>query len=83
MCNTLYPICQSWVHAFTSHLFTAGMQSTQRIESINVIVHKAILIMAEVVKFLDSKQMCESVLYKCEMITLENAIIFNDDQMDV
>jgi len=25
--------------------------------------------------------MCESVLYKCEMITLENAIIFNDDQM--
>ena len=27
------------------------------------------------------KQMCESVLYKCEMISLENAITFNDDQM--
>ena len=27
------------------------------------------------------KQMCESVFYKCEMITLENTIIFNDDQM--
>ena len=27
------------------------------------------------------KQMCESVLYKCEMISLENANHFNDDQM--
>ena len=135
MRNTLYPIRQSWVRAFTSRSFTAGMQSTQRVESINAIVHKAISsssTMAEVVEFLDSrmqkedlnksfmawkyksttfhqpfvvenffsninglikkylsphivevihKQMCESVLYKCEMITLENAIIFNDDQM--
>jgi hypothetical protein len=135
MRNTLYPIRQSWVRAFTSRSFTAGMQSTQRVESINAIVHKAISsssTMAEVVEFLDSrmqkedlnksfmawkyksttfhqpfvvenffsninglikkylsphivevihKQMCESVLYKCEMITLENAIIFNDDQI--
>ena len=27
------------------------------------------------------KQMCESVLYRCEIISLENANNFNDDQM--
>ena len=44
------------VCAFTSHSFMASMQSTQRVESINAIVHKAISsssIMAEVVEFLD------------------------------
>src|ERR1700722_14604400 len=42
MCNKLYPVRQSWVRAFTSRTFTAGMVSTQRVESINAIVHKAI-----------------------------------------
>ena len=27
------------------------------------------------------KQMCESVLYRCKMISLENANSFNDDQI--
>jgi hypothetical protein len=135
MCNKLYPVRQSWVRAFTSRTFTAGMVSTQRVESINAIVHKAIssgLTIAEAVEFLDSrmqkeelnnsfmtwkyksttyhqpfvvdnffsninglikkylsphiveeihKQMCESVLYRCEIISLENANNFNDDQM--
>jgi hypothetical protein len=135
MCNTLYPIRNSWARAFTSRIFTAGMQSTQRVESINAIVHKAISsssTMAEAVEFLDSrmqkeelnksfmewkyksttyhqpfvvdnffsninalikkyfsshiveeihKQMCESVLYRCEKISLEDANNFNNDQM--
>jgi hypothetical protein len=129
MHSTLYPIRHSWAQAFTSRIFTAGMQSTQRVESINAIVHKAISsssTIAEVVEFLDSrmqkeelnksfmawkyktttyhqpfvvdnffsdinilikkyltphiveeihKQMCESVLYKCEKISLE--VVFN------
>jgi len=135
MCNTLYPIRNSWARAFTSRIFTAGMQSTQRVESINAIVHKAISsssTMAEAVEFLDSrmqkeelnksfmewkyksttyhqpfvvdnffsdinalikkhfsphiveeihKQMCESVLYRCEKISLEDANNFDNDQM--
>ena len=28
MCNTLYSIRNSWAHTFTSHIFTASMQST-------------------------------------------------------
>lgn len=135
MRNTLYPIRNSWARAFTSRIFTAGMQSTQRVESINAIVHKAISsnsTMAEAVEFLDSrmqkeelntnfmewkyksityhqpfvvnnffsdinalikkhfsphiveeihKQMCESVLYKCEKISLEDVNNFDNDQM--
>ena len=64
MRNTLYPIRQSWVRAFTSRSFTAGMQSTQRVESINQIVHKAISsssTMAEVVEFLDSRMQKEDL----------------------
>ena len=135
ICNTLYPIRNLWAHAFTSHIFTAGMQSTQCIESINMIVHKAISsssTMAKVVEFLDSrmqkeelnksfmkwkyksttyhqpfvvdnffsdinalikkyfsphivkviyKQMCDSVLYRCKKISLEDANNFDNDQM--
>ncbi|CAB4399225.1 unnamed protein product [Rhizophagus irregularis] len=57
MHNTLYPIRNLWARAFTSRIFTAGMQSTQRVESINAIVHKAISsssFMAEAVEYLDS-----------------------------
>ena len=64
MCNTLYPSRHSWVRAFTSRMFTAGMQSTQRVESINAIVHKAISsssTMAEAVEFLDSRMQKEDL----------------------
>ncbi|CAB4407182.1 unnamed protein product [Rhizophagus irregularis] len=135
MRNTLYPIRNSWARAFTSRIFTVGMQSTQHVESINAIVHKAISsnsTMAEAVEYLDSrmqkeelntcfmewkyksityhqpfvvnnffsdinalikkyfsphivaeihKQMCESVLYKCEKMSLEDANNFDNDQM--
>jgi len=111
------------------------MQSTQRVESINAIVHKAVSsssTMADVVEALDSrmqkeatnkdfllwkyksmtyyqplvvnnffndinraikqyftprivgeihKQMCESVLYRCEKISVDNAFEFVEDQL--
>ncbi|CAG8608356.1 5848_t:CDS:10, partial [Gigaspora margarita] len=111
----------------TIHIFTASMQSTQRVESINVIIHKAVSsssTMFDVAKVLDArmqkedmnkefltwkyksvthyqpfivesffsdinkiikkyfstriiteiqKQMCESVIYRCEKLSIEEA----------
>ncbi|CAG8742792.1 8250_t:CDS:2, partial [Ambispora leptoticha] len=40
--NTLYPNRQSWACAFINKIFTAGMQSTQHVESINAFIHKEV-----------------------------------------
>ncbi|GES93824.1 protein FAR1-related sequence 5-like [Rhizophagus clarus] len=134
--DPIYLTQHSWVRAFTSRVFTAGMQSTQRIESINSIIHKVVSsssTMANVAEALDSrmqkeemnksfiawkyqstmyyqpfvvenffsninsiiqkylfpqiveeihKQMCESVLYRCEMLDIEDAFKFDEDQLD-
>ncbi|CAB5380290.1 unnamed protein product [Rhizophagus irregularis] len=118
-----------------SNRLCAGMQSTQRVESINAVVHKAVASsssMADVVEALDSrmqkealnksfiawkynttvyhqpfviesffskinseikkyfspriveeihKQMCESILYRCERIDIDEAFAFDDDQL--
>ncbi|CAG8808401.1 10637_t:CDS:2, partial [Racocetra fulgida] len=40
--DPFYLIQHSWAHAYTSRFFTAGMQSTQRVELINAIIHKAV-----------------------------------------
>ena len=64
MRNTLYPIRNSWARAFTSRIFTAGMQSIQCIKSINAIVHKTISsnsTMAEAVEYLDSRMQKEEL----------------------
>ena len=133
--NPIYSTRHSWACAFIRRIFTAGMQSTQRVESINAIIHKALSsssTMADVVEALDSrmqkeainkdflswkyksvtyhqpfvvnnffsninnviqknfsprivteiqKQMCESVLYRCENISIEAAFEFIEDQL--
>jgi hypothetical protein len=38
----LYESKESWAYCFTLQLFTGGIQSTQRVESLNGILHKAI-----------------------------------------
>ena len=135
LCDPIYSTRYSWACAFVKRIFTAGMQSTQRVESINGIIHKAVSsssTMADVVEALDSrmqkesmnkdflawkyksttyhqpfvvnnffsninniiqkyfsprivteiqKQMCESVLYRCERISLEEAFEFTEDQL--
>ncbi|GES96856.1 protein FAR1-related sequence 5-like [Rhizophagus clarus] len=134
--DPIYLTRHSWARAFTSRVFTAGMQSTQRVESINSIIHKVVSsssTMANVAEALDSrmqkeemnksfiawkyqstmyyqpfvvenffsninsiiqkylspqiveeihKQMCESVLYRCEMLDIEDAFKFDEDQLD-
>ncbi|UZO12839.1 uncharacterized protein OCT59_004352 [Rhizophagus irregularis] len=40
--NILYKSKKSWAYCFTLRLFTGDIQSTQRIESLNGILHKAI-----------------------------------------
>ncbi|CAB4494865.1 unnamed protein product [Rhizophagus irregularis] len=135
LCNTIYSTRESWACAFTNRIFTAGMQSIQRVESINAVVHKAVASsssMADVVETLDSrmqkealnksfiawkynttvyhqpfviesffskinseikkyfspriveeihKQMCESILYRCERIDIDEVFAFDDDQL--
>ena len=56
--NPIYSTWYSWACAFIRRIFTAGMQSTQRVESINAIVHKTVSsssTMADVVEALDSR----------------------------
>ncbi|PKK59057.1 hypothetical protein RhiirC2_871376 [Rhizophagus irregularis] len=40
--NTLYKCKESWASCYTLKFFTAGMQSTQRIEGLNGILHREI-----------------------------------------
>ncbi|CAG8476877.1 3630_t:CDS:2, partial [Scutellospora calospora] len=109
--DSIYLTRHSWAYAFISRIFTAGMQSTQYVESINAIIHKAVSsssTMFDVAKALDSqiqrealnkdfllwkyksmtyyqpfvKQMCESVLYRYEKLSLDEAFKFNEDQSD-
>lgn len=133
--NQMYLTRHSWARAFTNRIFTAGIQSTQRVESINAIVHKVVnssSTMLEVVEALDSqmqkeetkknfiawkykttiyhqpfvaenffnninntiqkyfsprivreihKQMCESILYKCEKLDIKDAFEFSENQL--
>ncbi|CAG8614631.1 16548_t:CDS:2 [Cetraspora pellucida] len=85
--------------SFISRIFTAGMQSTLHVESINTIIHKAVdssSSMSDVVEALElhiqrkklnksfiewkhksikiNKQICESVLYKCEKLDIDHAL---------
>ncbi|CAG8775247.1 20751_t:CDS:2, partial [Racocetra persica] len=53
--NTIYSTWESWARVFINQIFTARMQSTQRVESINAIIHRAIASsssMSDVVKAL-------------------------------
>ncbi|CAG8709747.1 12795_t:CDS:2, partial [Racocetra persica] len=103
-------ICDFWkawnslsIEVF-DRIFTAGMQSISRVESINAIIHKAVASsssMSDVVEALElpafsivnnvirkyfipriakeiNKQMCESVLYKCEKLDIDHAL---EDQL--
>src|SRR5207247_2401452 len=40
--STIYSTRQSWACSFINRIFTAGMQSTQRVESINALIHKVV-----------------------------------------
>ncbi|CAB4484721.1 unnamed protein product [Rhizophagus irregularis] len=134
--DPIYSTRHSWARAFTNRIFTAGIQSTQRVESINAIIHKVVnssSTMAEVAEALDSrmqkeeinknfiawkykstiyhqpfvvenffsnvnnivqkyfsprivgeihKQMCESIIYKCEKLDIKDAFEFIEDQLD-
>jgi hypothetical protein len=41
--DTIYLSRQSWARLFINRIFTASMQSTQRVESINSVIHKAVV----------------------------------------
>jgi hypothetical protein len=132
--GTIYSSRQSWARPFINRIFTAGMQSTQQVESINSVIHKAVVSssnMFDVIEAIDirmqkealnknflawkyktiayhqpfvvetffskinsviqkylmphiieeiHKQMCESVLYRCEKLEINDAFEFNEDQ---
>ncbi|CAG8791125.1 9558_t:CDS:10, partial [Cetraspora pellucida] len=62
--NTLYSTRQSWACAFVNRIFTAGMQSTQRVESINALIHKEVSSsssMTDVVEAIDSRMQREAL----------------------
>ncbi|CAG8768833.1 1209_t:CDS:2, partial [Gigaspora rosea] len=40
--NPIYSTRESWARSFINQIFTAGMQSTQRVELINTIIHKSV-----------------------------------------
>ncbi|CAG8554442.1 13093_t:CDS:2, partial [Racocetra fulgida] len=40
--DTIYSTRQSWAKSFINRIFTAGMQSTSHVKSINSIIHKAV-----------------------------------------
>ncbi len=40
MANTLYKTKESWAYCYTLKIFTDNMQSTQRVERLNAIIHK-------------------------------------------
>ncbi|CAG8784710.1 4626_t:CDS:2, partial [Dentiscutata erythropus] len=105
--NLIYSTRHSWARAFTSRIFTAGMQSTQRVESINAIIYKAVSSSSTIFDVAESfvvesffsdinkiikkyfstriiteiqKQMCESVLYRCEKLSIEKVFKDQSDQ---
>ncbi|CAB4384457.1 unnamed protein product [Rhizophagus irregularis] len=134
--KSTYHIHCIWACAFINKIFTAGMQSTQQVESINSVIHKAVAAsssMTDVVEVLSAQiqkealntsfiiwkhksltyhqpfvvkwffsniekeiqkcfsfriidefhnQMCESVLYRYEKISIENAFEFEEYQMN-
>jgi hypothetical protein len=62
--NTIYSTRQSWACAFINRIFTAGMQSTQRVESINALIHKVVASsssMTDVIEALDSRMQKEGL----------------------
>ena len=62
--NPIYSTRHSWACAFINRIFTAGMQSIQRVESLNAIIHKAVSsssTMADVVEALDSQMQKEAI----------------------
>ncbi|CAB5190683.1 unnamed protein product [Rhizophagus irregularis] len=62
--DPIYSTRHSWARAFTNRIFTAGIQSTQRVESINAIIHKVVnssSTMAEVAEALDSRMQKEEI----------------------
>ncbi|PKY60494.1 hypothetical protein RhiirA4_484258 [Rhizophagus irregularis] len=83
--NSNNSICNSWARAFTtSRIFYSRSTMAEAVEyldsqiDINALIKKHFSphIVAEI-----HKQMCESVLYKCEKLSLENANNFDNDQM--
>ncbi|CAG8576118.1 21773_t:CDS:2, partial [Gigaspora rosea] len=60
--SPIYSTRQSWACSFVNRIFTAGMQSTQRVESINALVHKEVSSsssMTDVVEAIDSRMQKE------------------------
>jgi hypothetical protein len=62
--DPIYSTWHLWARVFTSQMFTAGMQSTQHVKSINAIIYKVVLsssTMADVVEALDSRMQKEEM----------------------
>ncbi|CAG8751413.1 7519_t:CDS:2, partial [Rhizophagus irregularis] len=65
--NVLYPIKKRWAKCFTFKEFNAGMFSTQRVESINAIIHKFMNSHSTLLKcFNGLQEMLASELQKAE-----------------
>ncbi|RIA83658.1 hypothetical protein C1645_833472 [Glomus cerebriforme] len=62
--NPIYSTRHSWIQVFANRIFMAGMQSTQCVESINVIIHKVVnssSTIADVAETLDSRMQKEEM----------------------
>lgn len=59
--NTLYKTKESWAYCYTLKVFTGGMQSTQRVEGLNAIIHK------EVESSMSLTMACEKILKRLEV----------------
>ncbi|CAG8832082.1 968_t:CDS:2, partial [Racocetra persica] len=65
--NILYPIKEKWAKCYTFQEFNAGMSSTQRVESINSIIHKYVNSHSTLMDcFNGIQQMLSSELQKAE-----------------
>ncbi|CAG8765971.1 6310_t:CDS:2, partial [Gigaspora rosea] len=62
--NFLYLTRQSWACSYVNRIFTAGMQSTQRVESLNALIHKKVSSsssMTDAIRAIDSRMQKEAL----------------------
>jgi transposase-like protein len=59
--NTLYKTKESWAYCYTLKIFTSGIQSTQRVEGLNAIIHK------EIESSMSLTMACEKILKRLEV----------------
>ena len=52
--RALYPSRQAWARAFISKIFTAGIQTTSRVEGLNSIIKRLLTSSSSLCSFIDA-----------------------------